>query len=192
MATRILSRAAVVFLLIAVCVPNSLRGQMGTPTSDGLPLALQPAPLFGDLIGPTVQQPGEKSTWLAGLLSFFIPFGTGSFYAGNSSHGVRHLVIGGTALAGTLVGLAIACDDGLEYCNENNGGFWVAGGFALVWAGNWVWGTIVAVNDAKAYNRQLAEVGFAPGLKMLAPVWTATHGTVSSPAVGIQLVQITF
>jgi hypothetical protein len=31
MTTRSLSRAALVFLLIAVCVPDSLRGQMGTP-----------------------------------------------------------------------------------------------------------------------------------------------------------------
>jgi hypothetical protein len=192
MTTRSLSRAALVFLLIAVCVPDSLRGQMGTPTPDGAPLALQPAPLFGDPVGPAMQQPGEKSTWLAGLLSFFLPYGTGSFYAGNSSHGVRHLVIGGTALVGTVVGLAIACDDGFNYCDEDNAGWYVAGGFAIVWLGNWVWGTIVAVNDANAYNRQLAEVGFAPELKMLAPVRTATHGTLSSPAVGIQLVQVTF
>jgi hypothetical protein len=138
MTTRSLSRAALVFLLIAVCVPDSLRGQMGTPTPDGAPLALQPAPLFGDPVGPAMQQPGEKSTWLAGLLSFFLPYGTGSFYAGNSTHGVRHLVIGGTALVGTVVGLAIACDDGFNYCDEDNAGWYVAGGFAIVWLGNWV------------------------------------------------------
>jgi hypothetical protein len=143
-----------------------------------------PTPTFGEPVSPIMQQPGEKSTWLAGILSFFIPFGTGSFYAGNSGHGIRHLVIG----------LAIACEGGWSegYCDEDSAGWYIAGGFALVYLGNWVWGTIVAVNDASAYNRRLAETGFAPELKILAPVRTAAYGTLSSPTVGLQLIQVSF
>jgi hypothetical protein len=153
-----------------------------------------PTPTFGEPVSPIMQQPGEKSTWLAGILSFFIPFGTGSFYAGNSGHGIRHLVIGGTSFTGMVVGLAIACEGGWSegYCDEDSAGWYIAGGFALVYLGNWVWGTIVAVNDASAYNRRLAETGFAPELKILAPVRTAAYGTLSSPTVGLQLIQVSF
>ncbi|MFQ5747045.1 MAG: hypothetical protein ACE5HF_07485 [Gemmatimonadota bacterium] len=44
--------------------------------------------------------PGSKSPGLAGVLSAFIFPGTGSFYAGNEGHGIRHVVIGGVSLLG--------------------------------------------------------------------------------------------
>ncbi len=192
MVTRVMYRARFVLLLVILCAPYTLEGQTSTP-ADGVSLAMLPTPVIGEPLGPILQQPGEKSTWLAGILSFFIPFGTGSFYAGNTGHGIRHLVIGGTSFTGMMVGWAIACEDWSEgYCDEDSAGWYVAGGFALVYLGNWIWGTVAAVSDASAYNRRLAEVGFAPEFKMLAPVRTVVHGASSTPTLGLQLFQVPF
>lgn len=139
---------------------------------------------------------GDKSPALAGILSFFIPFGTGSFYAGDNKHGVRHLVIGGVSAVGAGIGLVAACLDGFDICDKDDPGYVIAGVFGLAYAVNWIWGTIVAVNDANRYNRQLrgAALHLGPGLETL--VVSAPAGRsmaeLAAPRVGLRLAQISF
>ncbi len=135
-------------------------------------------------------------TPLAGILSFFLPYGTGSFYAGNTGHGVRHLVFGGLTTIGFVVSTAVCID----VCSFDGGhgeeAFLAMAVFAAGWLTNWIWGTIVAVNDANQYNRRLGSTALylGPAIKVLAPhhgVTTGSPGPVT-PRVGIQLVRLTF
>ena len=102
----------------------------------------------GAPVGSSLSQVADrKEPALAGALSFLVPFGTGSFYAGNSKHGLVHLTVGAVAAA---VFSASFC---VNYCPSGEGqGPWA--GIALVaFSINWVAGTVVAVSDAKAFNR---------------------------------------
>jgi hypothetical protein len=91
----------------------------------------------------------HRSPVLAGALSFVVPFGTGSFYSGNVGHGVRHAAIG-VATAGLF--LAHFC---LESCTEAQETWGPVGFFGFV--ANWIAGTVVAVLDARAFNRRHPE-----------------------------------
>jgi hypothetical protein len=101
---------------------------------------------------PTVvmlQAAPHRSPVLAGTLSFLVPFGTGSFYAGNVTHGAIHAAVG---VATASLAIASFC---LESCSEEEEtGFWI--GF-IGFGANWIAGTVVAVLDAKAYNRRHRE-----------------------------------
>lgn len=142
------------------------------------------------------RQPGEKSPALAGILSFFLPFGTGSFYAGHDGHGIRHLVFGGVTLVGTIAGLAVACDDGFDLCDEDSPGYAVAAIFAVGHLVNVIWGTVTAVGDANAYNRQLREnaLQIAPALMLVET--NAPQVVAVAPAqmqrVGVRVVRVVF
>ena len=94
---------------------------------------------------------GEKSAYVAGLLSFLLP-GTGSFYAGNSTHGWTHLLIeGGAFAAGFLVA---------QKCNGELGcGIEVITGVGVVLIGNQIWSIVTAVSDAHATKRSANAVG---------------------------------
>ena len=101
--------------------------------------------------------PGEKSGVLAGVLSAFIFPGVGSYYAGNSGHGTRHLVIGLVTLGGTVGGLA-ACGDLPEGCRDGTeAGLWIAGVSAVAYLVNWIWSIPTATSDVSNYNRWLRE-----------------------------------
>ena len=102
-------------------------------------------------LGFQAEAPSRREPALAGALSFLIPFGTGSFYAGNVPHGVIHLTVG---VGAALLFLSNFC---VDECS-NDGETKAAVGFA-VFVGNWVAGTIVAVGDAKAFNRRHATAG---------------------------------
>src|SRR6266576_3752390 len=101
-------------------------------------------------VRPAAEQ-SRKDPLLAGGLSFLIPFGTGSFYAGNTTHGLIHLSIGVGAAVLLVTNLCFdECYNGEE--TKESVGF-------LVFVANWVTGTIVAVGDAKAFNRRHATAG---------------------------------
>jgi hypothetical protein len=80
----------------------------------------------------------SKSPVLAGVLSFLIP-GVGSFYAGNTNHGLVHL--------GIDLGAIVVMSAGFS---GNNQGAADVGYFAYI--GNWIWSIFTAVGDANAYN----------------------------------------
>ncbi len=97
---------------------------------------------------PTVvmlQPAPHKSPVLAGTLSFLLPFGTGSFYAGNRTHGAIHAAVG-VATAGLFISEAFFGPSS-EWL-----GTWAYIGF-FGFGANWIAGTVVAVLDANAYNR---------------------------------------
>jgi hypothetical protein len=106
-----------------------------------------PTPLSGPTQEGQPSVPGQRSGALAGILSGLVFPGVGSYYAGNSRHGTTHLLLGLATLGGTLGGLAAACDDGFNFCDEDDAGYTIAGIFALGYVVNWVWGIVTAVND---------------------------------------------
>jgi hypothetical protein len=102
-------------------------------------------------LGFWTEAPSRREPALAGTLSFLIPFGTGSFYAGNAKHGLIHLSIGVGAAVLLVTSLCVDdCYNGEE--TREGVGF-------LLFVANWVAGTIVAVGDAKAFNRRHATAG---------------------------------
>jgi hypothetical protein len=189
MAARMVLRAAMTAAVIAVGLPNLVKAQLAQPPFDQPSVFVVSLPELPPDATAVVQQRGEKSPWLAGILSFFLPYGTGSFYAGNNSHGIRHLVIGGATAIGMGAGLLAACDDGFTLCNKDDAGYTVAGIFALGYLANWVWGTITAVSDANAYNRGSTGASLQPGILVLEP---APGAVGVSPAVGLRIGRVTF
>ena len=131
----------------------------------------------------TVVVLNEKSPTTAGLLSGLVFPGAGSFYAGNSGHGVRHLAIGLLAAAGLTVGsdnCSIVFDTGHNSCRL----FWASLGVGVV---NLVWSITTASGDAKEYNRvQRVQHGVE-----LAPEVVAIR-VGGRTAVGLQVAQLRF
>ncbi|MDH3291996.1 MAG: hypothetical protein OEQ75_13390 [Gemmatimonadota bacterium] len=189
MAARMVLRAALAAAVIAVGLPNVVRAQLAQPAFDQssvFVVSLPDLPLDATAV---VQQRSEKSPWLAGILSFFLPYGTGSFYAGNNSHGIRHLVIGGATAIGMGVSLLEACIDGFRVCDKDGSAYAIGGVFALGYLANWVWGTITAVSDANAYNRGSTGASLQPGILVLEP---APGAVGVSAAVGLRIGRVTF
>jgi hypothetical protein len=137
------------------------------------------------------QAAARKSPVLAGALSFLVPFGTGSFYAGNSGHGVRHLVIGGVALSGMVV-IGNLIPDGCDAACTEFDAFFVAFGVLFL---NQVVGTVVAVIDANHFNRDVGSAAFS-----VSPTFTVVgreasgNGIATTPTeqVGVRLLQFSF
>ncbi len=137
------------------------------------------------------QAAARKSPVLAGALSFLVPFGTGSFYAGNSGHGVRHLVIGGVALSGMVVS-AVSMPDLCDAACTEFGVFMVSFGVFFL---NQVVGTIVAVIDANHFNRDLGSAAFS-----VSPTFTVVGreasgngiGTMPTEQLGVRLLHFSF
>ena len=106
----------------------------------------------------TLQDAPHRSPVLAGTLSFLVPFGTGSFYAGNVTHGAIHAAIG---VATASLFFATFCMDSCTSGEETASGIGFFG-----FAANWIASTVVAVLDAKAYNRRhrdpAVRVSFVP------------------------------
>ena len=93
-----------------------------------------------------------KNPALAGVLSVVVP-GLGSFYAGNTGHGIRHLAAVPIIIGVTALGLKGANkDDGEAEAAEL---LVLAGGIGLLLA-NSVWSVVTAVSDVNEYNRKLS------------------------------------
>lgn len=137
----------VVAAMMTIAGASSLEGQAVEPAR---PLVSRSASSrVASFDAPVQQAADRRDPTLAGIMSFIIP-GVGSFYAGNSGHGLRHLGIhlGSYVLIGAA---AASCD----YDCSSNAGMVGLGALALL--ANDVWSIFVAVNDAKAHN------GAAPG-----------------------------
>ncbi|MDH3458749.1 MAG: hypothetical protein OER90_18055 [Gemmatimonadota bacterium] len=189
MAARMVLRAALAAAVVAVGLPNVVKAQVAQPALDQSSVFLVSLPELAPDATAVLQQRGEKSPWLAGILSFFLPYGTGSFYAGHNGHGIRHLVIGGVTAIGMGVSLMEACIDGFSVCDKDGTAYAVGGVFALGWVANWVWGTITAVSDANAYNRGSTGASLQPGILVLEP---APGAVGVAPAVGLRIGRVTF
>lgn len=122
----------------------------------------------------------EKSPFGAGLMSWLVP-GLGSFYAGDTGHGITHLAIG----AGSF-GIMAATASGCNLFGEDEPTCGIAVAAALVFVGNSVWSVFTAVDDAKQHNRSLVMAGlrFAPEL--------VTFKMGSETNVGVQLLRLDF
>jgi hypothetical protein len=127
-----------------------------------------PSVLSGNLVAGQAQGPApavRKDPLTAGLLSWLLP-GVGSLYAGNSRHGVRHLVIEAGALVVTVIGAAQAVesvDCSGYYCTTDSGSWtlYLIGLGGMV--GNSVWSIFTAVGDANTHNRAVAPGARQPG-----------------------------
>ena len=97
----------------------------------------------------------RKDPAVAGLLSFLLP-GLGSFYAGNSGHGILHLAIGLGSYAVMYGGLNSDACQWEDDCA-------VAGVGAVVYLGNAIWSIFAAVSDANKHNRAAAPAARQPG-----------------------------
>ena len=130
-----------------VGVTTSVEGSSASATilsASGSPISSLTAP------DPIVPRAGsEKDPFVAGLLSWVIP-GVGSFYAGNSRHGVTHLVAH-LASYGLILGGAASCTtnySGAATCSSSSAATVGIGFVALVV--NDVWSIFTAVSDARA------------------------------------------
>jgi hypothetical protein len=122
----------------------------------------------------------RKDPVIAGVLSFVIP-GLGSFYAGNTTHGMVHLGVDLGAYAVMIGGAA-----------DGNGGT-LAFGYIL-YLGNGIWSIFTAVDDANVANgsngtkpgRIVGELYFRPDIHGQA---TGTTPQGTRTATALQLLQ---
>jgi len=98
--------------------------------------------------------------------------GLGSYYAGDSAHGTRHLLIGLVSVGVMAAGLA-TCDSGFGVpsiwesgCGDTSRTLSALG--ALSYLGNWGWSTVVAARDVRRHNERLrgATIALAPRLEV--------------------------
>ncbi len=132
----------------------------------------------------------RKSPTLAGILSWLVWPGVGSYYAGNGGHGTRHVVIGVAAVA-AAVPLIVTCDnDGFCDFDNDTARLSVLIGLGAVWLGNSVWSIITAVNDADKRNALVdaGSVSIGPSLRPL----VASAGGVRATSLGVGLVTVRF
>lgn len=80
---------AIAVASLAHAPPSSAQGPsagLAPPVALAGPLRLEP-------FGSEQRAAGEKSSVLAGVLSWLVFPGIGSYYAGNSGHGTRHVLV---------------------------------------------------------------------------------------------------
>jgi TM2 domain-containing membrane protein YozV len=153
---------------------------------------------------PIVQAADRKDPTVAGLLSWFIP-GLGSFYAGHSGHGIRHIAIHVGGLVLLVAGLAAATDDlvcdSFGNCNLEEGSFALAGVGYLVVLANDIWAIITAVGDANAYNRGaggarpgrvVGSLYLDPSVRALGSNGLRAAGLPQQATTGIQILSVGF
>ncbi len=146
--------------------------------------------------GNPVAQAGTstRSPVLAAGLSLVLPVvfvnGIGSYYAGNSGHGTRHLLIGFGSVGLMVAGLG-TCFDSFSNCSAD----WAITIGAVAYLGNWVWGTITAGLDAGEYNRRQSgtqAARFGPRFEVLTAFTLSTSAAPERHRLGLQLVRLAF
>jgi len=139
---------------------------------------------------PTLLQArrAEKSVALAAVLSWFVWPGVGSYYAGNSAHGTRHVLVGVGTAAGAIVLLATCDNDGFCDFDHDTARLSVAAALGAGYVVNAVWSVISAIHDAEDFNLNIASasVSLRPEIRPLAT------GLPTAPRWGIQLASIGF
>ena len=147
--------------------------------------------------GNPVAQAGTstKSPVLAGGLSLVLPLflvnGVGSYYAGNSGHGTRHLLIGFGSFGLMVAGLSTCAEGGFLDCSGAEEASITIG--LLAYLGNWVWSTVTAVLDAGATNRRQRDTGalrFEPRFEVLTAFTLSTSAALVQRRVGLQLFRL--
>jgi hypothetical protein len=150
--------------------------------------------------------PDTRSPLLASALSLLILPGIGSYYAGNSGHGTRHLLIAGASGALAFTGMVLWADDILDECFEgdcrssNEAGVGLAVVGMVAYTINWVWAAATAAGDAMAFNREhsngLASARLVAGIRVepTLDVWDeagirAGAGPGAEPRLGLRLVR---
>jgi hypothetical protein len=146
--------------------------------------------------GNPVAQAGAstKSPALAAGLSLVLPLvlvnGIGSYYAGNSGHGTRHLLIGFGSFGVMVAGLG-SCFDAFSNCSAE----WAIALGGGAYLANWVWGAVTAGLDAGAYNRRQSETRaarFEPRFEVLTASTLSTSAAPERHRLGLQLVRLAF
>lgn len=122
----------------------------------------------------------SKSPVLAGFLSAYIP-GSGSFYAGDSGHGIRHLVVVPLASMLLFVGGGVLGDAGVVPAYAGLG--------LLVF--NWPWSVVTAVRDARAHNALVVASG-STSTGLSSPLAVGRSLPSQPPLLEIRLVEIRF
>jgi hypothetical protein len=145
-------------------------------------LAQEKEPAFASPDVASIQQaPAEKVPALAGGMSFLVP-GLGSLYAGNSGHGLTHLVVAAGSFAG-LLATNSSCE--IIFAGPDSNCTGVAF-FGIVFVGNWIWSIATAAKDANAYNRSLYSTGL-----QVAPDLVAIRSS-GQTTIGLQLLRVGF
>ena len=154
--------------------------------------------------GNPVAQAGTstRSPVLAAGLSLVLPLvgvnGIGSYYAGNSGHGTRHLLIGFASAGVIFAGLASCLAGGPRglFAPDCSGAATASITIGvLAYLGNWVWSTVTAGLDAGAYNRRQSETRaarFEPRFEVLTAFTLSTSAAPVQRRVGLQLVRLAF
>lgn len=180
-------------LVALMLVPEVTAAQQAGPRLDNAAPVFFPYDLASNAFPADAAQAADrKDPLVAGILSWIFP-GIGSFYAGNSGHGVRHVLIevGGFGLL--IAGVAAAEDEILSTgdIQEGSEGLLIAGVAVLLVNG--VWSIIAAVGDANAHNR--GGGGGRGGLGFESERWVAPSGTSlegAEPRVKVRLARLTF
>lgn len=180
--------------ILVVCALALTLGQAKAQTAGASPNLYATVPAtFTSFASDAMPQGGTKSPALAGILSWLIFPGVGSYYAGNSGHGTRHILIGAGTLAVTIVGLAQASDDFFADGTIDEGSFALAGIGLTAYFVNAIWSIVVAVDDASVHNRGIASL-IRPDVRLLASSSAIPSSLTRGQhlQVGMQLVQIDF
>ena len=138
-----------------------------------------------DVIGlAELQGAVHKEPIIAGVLSWLLP-GLGSFYADNSKHGVRHLIIEGVGLVVFIAGAAMEND------KAGSGDGLIIAGYT-VFIVNGVWSIITAVQDANAFNNRkgAGPLEVRPAIRRL--VGGGGPLTPAASRAGLEVVRLTF
>ena len=176
-----MSRTGMLFALLLVVTPPALAAQQ-------LPLAFNPHSA-DEALPAAVQTRGGKSPTLAALLSWLVWPGVGSYYAGNSGHGTRHLAIGAVAV-GVAVPLLVTCDnDGFCDFDNDTARLSVVAGLGAVYLANSIWGILTAISDAEDYNErvQSGRVSVEPAVRSLPALAGQGAGNL-----GMQFLEVRF
>lgn len=199
---------ATVLLALSASVralPAQAQGPRPEVTPSGGTTAMQfsvvprPAPASGSI--PDLRQEhasaGHKSPLLAGVLSYLLP-GTGSFYAGNSRHGVRHLAIAAGAMT-LAVSTGCGSDQGwgdFGCPNRGRGTLFLVG--LAAYGVNAIWSIVTAVEDADAHNAPTGpgpQTGRVVGSLYVDPqirILGTRSGTATKAALGLQVGRLAF
>jgi len=127
------------------------------------------------------------------VLPLFLVNGVGSYYAGNSGHGTRHLLIGFGSVGLMVAGFSSCGVGGSSNCSGAEDASISIG--VLAYLGNWVWSTVTAVLDAGATNRRQRDTGalrFEPRFEVLTAFTLSTSAAPVQRRVGLQLVRLAF
>lgn len=126
-------------------------------------------------------QAPRKDPLVAGLLSALVLPGLGSFYAGHSGHGIRHVAIEAAGIA-VVIG---ATRDG-DIFTSSSASVGILGLGVLL--ANAIWATVTAVDDAHAHNRAIG-----PTSARIVGRLYAEPGVVALPhATGVLVLRIAF